>query len=1308
MSSQTNLHDGPQQTSPAALSSDVELSVTDDVPSSKDAITRAYALYQRTKDEEHLVALMRLSRDSMRDVPSSLWPWVYNWWTLRYKNTNIVDDLQGAITVAQQIVDLAPDEHIDKVIYLNNLGFSFRSRFDRLFAPDDIEQSIAAFRRVVEVARVQHPDEPDYQSFGATNLALILRYRYELLGQLPDLEDAISAIRLALQLTASGNANEPARHSVLGQCLCLRFDSLGSADDLEDAIMAHNKAVDLTPNDHPDKPVRFNNLGHCLGRQFVQAGHLDVLERAIATIHGALELTPEEHPALPVRLNNLGHFLQYRFDQLGELDDIDQAIAILTRAADLTLDIHPDKPIHLTNLSEALRSRFKRYDDLEDLQLAIATQERAVTLSLSGGPSQQAGILGNLGVLLQTRYNRLGALDDLERAIEVQQRAVDLASDVHSLVERSNQLDSLATCLWRRFERVGRLDDLENAIVIERRAIDIAPKDDPTHYNNLGSLLRNRFDRLGTLEDLEDALEAHRRSVELTPDGHTDIPLRLSNLGVCLSHRFHRLMIIDDIEEAIASHSRAVDLTPDDHPDMPLRLNNLGQCFHFCFEHHRDLDALERAIAALLRAVHLTPEGHPDRASRLNNLALFLYYRFDSLRNGEDLEHAIAYQRRAISLVSNDASIQTVLAVNLGCFLIDRYIAFDHPGNLIEGLEILRRMVDLTPEGHPDKPVYLSHLAWALRAVFLREKSAQSFHEAVTCFLSATAQPKMTPRVRYIAANTCVEFIEDHRDFASPEIILQAHGRILEMIPELVWLGYSMTRRMVEIQTLSVLITKAVYAAIDTRSLVKAVEFLEAGRSLVWSQILSLRSPLDELERQHPVLARALQNVHVELQRSINASFPVRSKLPSVHRGNPLAMMTDAEAGRHRRFAIEYERILDEVRRQSGFEGFLRSKKVAALMLSPSLYHGPVIYVNVAQSRCHALILSPDGQVDAVELPELTLERATKLSTQWVACLRQQNVRGRASIGAQSQKVPGRKSNDEPAMRILGYVWSWIVRPILQALDMLCNVTDQQLPHVTWCPTGPLTQLPLHAAGIYGKTGGQRVYDFVISSYTPSLSALSRCHEAVARQLSEPRVLIVTQPDAPGLPPLPGTLVEGERLQALLSSSHTPFTTFNGVEATTSIVSEVLGQHSWMHLACHGSQHLADPTQSAFALHDGPLSLVTLMAMVADNAELAFLSACQTAVGDEKIPEESIHLAAGMLAVGFKGVVATTWSIQDDDAPHVVEAYYETLLRLRASGKVRSGETGAAFALHEATKSLREKIGVDSIVRWAPFVHFGA
>ena len=150
-----------------------------------------------------------------------------------------------------------------------------------------------------------------------------------------------------------------------------------------------------------------------------------------------------------------------------------------------------------------------------------------------------------------------------------------------------------------------------------------------------------------------------------------------------------------------------------------------------------------------------------------------------------------------------------------------------------------------------------------------------------------------------------------------------------------------------------------------------------------------------------------------------------------------------------------------------------------------------------------------------------------------------------------------------------------------------------------------------------------------------------------------------------------------------------------------------MSTYSWVHLACHGSQNPKDVMKSAFALYDGPLTLADLMSTVSDNGELAFLSACQTAVGDAKKPEESAHLAAGMLAVGFKGVVATMWSIMDEDAPIVVEAYYKELIDLRSSGAVKRGQTGAAYALHKAAAQLRAQVGEANFARWAPFVHFG-
>lgn len=100
------------------------------------------------------------------------------------------------------------------------------------------------------------------------------------------------------------------------------------------------------------------------------------------------------------------------------------------------------------------------------------------------------------------------------------------------------------------------------------------------------------------------------------------------------------------------------------------------------------------------------------------------------------------------------------------------------------------------------------------------------------------------------------------------------------------------------------------------------------------------------------------------------------------------------------------------------------------------------------------------------------------------------------------------------------------------------------------------------------------------------------------------------------------------------------------------------------------------------------------------NADLVFLSACETATGHKILPEEVIHLAAAMLFIGFKGAIGTMWSISDSDGPLVAEETYKFLL-----GKPDFDPRDAARALHMSVKTLR-RLKVPP-VRWVPFIHIG-
>ncbi|QRW09765.1 CHAT domain protein [Ceratobasidium sp. AG-Ba] len=134
-------------------------------------------------------------------------------------------------------------------------------------------------------------------------------------------------------------------------------------------------------------------------------------------------------------------------------------------------------------------------------------------------------------------------------------------------------------------------------------------------------------------------------------------------------------------------------------------------------------------------------------------------------------------------------------------------------------------------------------------------------------------------------------------------------------------------------------------------------------------------------------------------------------------------------------------------------------------------------------------------------------------------------------------------------------------------------------------------------------------------------------------------------------------------------------------------------ERSWVHFACHAKQDKVDPRASGFLLHDRTLDLAMITKKPLRYAEFAFLSACQTASGDESILEEAVHLAAGMLMAGYSSVIATMWSVQDDHAPLVAEQVYAHMLK---DGVPHSRK--AAVALHKAVRTLRDKIGEKDFV----------
>ena len=216
----------------------------------------------------------------------------------------------------------------------------------------------------------------------------------------------------------------------------------------------------------------------------------------------------------------------------------------------------------------------------------------------------------------------------------------------------------------------------------------------------------------------------------------------------------------------------------------------------------------------------------------------------------------------------------------------------------------------------------------------------------------------------------------------------------------------------------------------------------------------------------------------------------------------------------------------------------------------------------------------------------------------------------------------------------------------------------------------------------------------MVSSYPPTLSAL--INDLPPRNQSKPAVLAVALPAESKFP-----CVQREVDNI---GNYGPVSKLLETEATVKNVVKCMKEANWVHFSCHSIQDISDLTKSALLLAGGAcLTLSEISKLSLPNAELAYLSACQTATGAEYLSEEAVHLTAGMLLVGYRGVVGTMWSIMDDDAPKVADAVYSKLFK-----EPHPDPTLTAFALHEAVKKLcNESTKKKSFSSWVPYIHVG-
>lgn len=999
---------------------------------------------------------------------------------------------------------------------------------------------------------------------------------------------------------------------------------------------------------------------------------IDLFRRILAAI-------PTDHPRRTPLRSGLANMLAERAERLGTPGDLDEAIAIGRRLAGDVPAGDPNRGVCLSNVGMALLSRHEHTADGTDLDESIEACRAAVDDTAPGDPARTT-FLSNLGTALLARFERTGDDTDLRAAIDAGEEAVrtapaghpdlpaiqsNLGAALQTRAERTGEghddavrlaraavdaapaghpdralaLISLGTALHERAERTGESADLDEAIAVLRAA---APAGGAGRLNNLANALRLRHDRAGALADLDDAVLAAEEAVRLLPAGHLDRPSVQSALALTLSTRYNRSGALADLEAAIAAAQAAVAATPAGRRDRATYLSGLGTALGKRFERTGDRHDLARAITALREAVDGTPADDPRRAALLTVLA-------NALR--ADATTPAAPGRRWGGLRRR-------------------------PTALDEAVAAAQASVGATPPGHPSWGGRMSNLGKALEARFEHTGRRADLRAAVTTYVRVTETDAAPPWVRLQTAHAAADLLAGTDPGRAADLLETA----VRLLPQVAPRRLGRADRQEALRGLNSLPHDAAALALTApgapapERAMRALRLYEAGRAVLLSQALETRDDLSELRRSHPAEAARFTELRDLLDRE------------------------DTLGDNRRQAAADLTDALDRIRALDGFASFGRPPSAAEL---PSLAaSGPVVTLTVSRHRADALVLTGQGVI-AVPLPGLTPN----------ALLEQAAAFQEALVQAQEEGADPAAQNR--LHEVLGWLWDTVAGPVLDALGHHRTPSPgTPWPRVWWIPGSLLAGLPLHAAGHHADPPGARrtVMDRVVSSTTATLGAL-RYARRQARQASgdQPRALIVAMPTTPGASDLffvpdevqavrdllPDTVVLTEPDPAAVDPDP-------GTVPTRANVLAHLPRCAIAHFSCHGGTDAADPSRGLLLLHDhatDPLSVAGLAAVSLNQARLAYLSACSTAVtGAADLIEEAVHLTSALQLAGFPHVIGTLWEISDFFAVELAESFY-THLAL---------DTGrAARALHAAVLAARDT-SPERPSWWAAYVHAGA
>ena len=258
---------------------------------------------------------------------------------------------------------------------------------------------------------------------------------------------------------------------------------------------------------------------------------------------------------------------------------------------------------------------------------------------------------------------------------------------------------------------------------------------------------------------------------------------------------------------------------------------------------------------------------------------------------------------------------------------------------------------------------------------------------------------------------------------------------------------------------------------IDLGQLEEAIETLERGRALLWSEMRHLRTSVDQLVQEDPHLGHKFAAVNRDLEE-LTKSIPPSHELSMDDVAADDLMAVDPFGRlllKQPRLLKERDMLISQIQALPGFDSFLTSPPFNTLRSAAS--SGPVIIINHSIWRSDILILLHDTSPSLIPTPHDFYDRAT-------TC-------GDKLLDSRDRNGLDSSHYDQTLACVLAELYKLVGKPVIDRLRQL-KVPEQS--RIWWCPTSVFCSLPLHAMGPIPSDDGEKHYflDLYICSYTPT------------------------------------------------------------------------------------------------------------------------------------------------------------------------------------------------------------------------------